>query len=229
MKGRTMKLLLMSLVLALAVVGIAQAGERTVTDNDGDKWVIDTETAATPGAGAGLGAVVGAVGDTIPGYQGHRFDLQIGISAFGIGADDSMNTESAETGATLYYRPATWNRIGANMTWDTVDRSKLDFGLLAGFKLYPDPWSSVIWWCNLDLLPHFIVRTDDTGAPRTSAWSYFPKVGMSVEVPMNTFSFEVGAGAGVPLTLEGINKEAENAALTKLAAGVDVAINFRWR
>lgn len=222
-----MRWILLGLILVLAAPAVA--GEKIIYDNDGNAWVIDTETAATPGAGSGEGALVGEVADTVAAYDNHKFDLQIGITMAGIGSDGNAETETAITAISIFYRPAIWARFGPSLAWDAVDRTQLDLSIPVSFKLFPSPWSSIIWWCNTDVLPHYIVRMGEGPEPRASAWSWVPNVGISIEVPMETFSVEGGVGVGVPLSLEGITEEAENAAINQLALGAEVAFNFRWR
>lgn len=224
--------MLLAVILSLAFAMPSMAGEKIITDNDGNKWVIDTETAATPGAGSGEGAIIGAVSDTLASYDSHKFDLQFAVTAMGAGGDDSSGTETALTGFTFYYRPSGAWRVGAAMAWDTQNRSQVTFGIPVGLKLFPNPWSSVNWWINLNILPLYTIQTSDDpleegDSARLSAWSWVPSAEFSVEFPMGGWSAEIGLGAGVPVSLEGITDEAENNALKKLTASAMFAINWR--
>ncbi len=220
--------------LALAIVAVtatmSYAKEKIITDNDGNKWVIDTATAATPGAGSGEGALVGAVSDTVPAYESHKWDMQFGMTAMSTTAEDSTNAETAVTGLTMFYRPSLAWRIGFSMAWDTVDRSAVTFGLPIGYKLFASPWSSVNWWVGLNVLPTYTVRLEDAGVGlHESPWSWKPGTEFKVEVPMGQWSAEVGLGASVPFSVEGITEESENDAIKKLAGSAIFAINWRLR
>jgi hypothetical protein len=55
-------------------------------------------------------------------------------------------------------------------------------------------------------------------------------VGLSVELPIGesaAWSTEVGAGVGVPVTVEGISDEALNSLVNKVAGAVDFRVNIR--
>lgn len=219
---------LLAVFVAVALTSTPMwAGEKVIYDNDGNRWVVDTETAGTPGAGSGLGALVGAVDDTLDSFQKHKFDLQLGLTAAGVAGDDSSKTETALTGLTLYYRPDGWVRLGAGFTWNTIDRSAFTFSLPIGFKLFPNPWGSVNFWLDTNLLPTYTVRTGETDIVRESAFSWVPSAQFAVEVPMDMWSVEAGIGAGIPVSIEGVTESDVNNAVDKVAAAVQFAINLR--
>lgn len=219
------------LIAAFCAVAIltscpAFAGEKVIRDANGNKWVIDTETAATPGAGSGSGAVIAAVDDTLAGYEKHKIDLQLGLSAVGSAADDSSDTETGLTSFALLYRPVTWFRTGPSVALNMQETSTITFGWPMGFKLNRNPWATYNFWLALDILPKFTVRTDEpVDTSRTSAWSYVPTAEFKIEIPKGVWSLEGGLGVGFPFSLEGVTDEAINNAVKKTILGVNVALN----
>lgn len=226
----------MKWIKTLLVVWVAMAltstpsmsGEKIVRDADGNKWLVDTETEATPGAGSGTGALIGAVDDTLRSFETHKFDLQIGIMAVGQAGDDSSGTETALTSATLYWRPNSWLRLGPQFSWNTVETSTFTFGLPVSFKLFPNPWATYNFWLDLNVLPLFTIRTDDSlEMPRKSAFSWIPAVMFKAEVPMGAWSVEFGLGTAFPFSIEGITDQEANAAVEQVAFGAEAAVNIR--
>jgi hypothetical protein len=203
------------------------AGETTKYDANGNAWLVDEETAATLGAGSGEGAIIGEV------ESRNKFDLQLGLRAVGSTADDDASSESALTGIKGFYRPAAHWRIGGSMQWDTVDRTAIHFTLPLGLQLFPNPWRNQIFWLNANLLPTYTIRTGSTdGLIRSSAWSWVPGASMSIELPMGEtsgWSTEFGAGAGIPITIEGVTDEALNGLVNKVVGSIDFAVNIRFR
>lgn len=217
-------MLAVSVALAQPCVG----AEKKIRDNDGNVWIIDTATKATPGAGSGEGAIIGAASDTLPAYDNHKFDLQIGVNAIGSAADDSSGTEALLTGATLYWRPASWFRVGPSLNWNTADTQKFTLSVPVGFALFPNPWSGVRWWLTANVLPSYTMRTSlDPAEPRENAWTWAPAAEFAVEFPMQLWSVEVGLGAAYPFTIEGVDDSAVNSAIEKVALGANVAVNWR--
>lgn len=221
----TMAVLLVAVILAVPAV----AAPRTVKyDANGDPWFVDPATAATPGAGAAEGDVIA------PAPTRTKIDLQIDVTAAGAGGDNDASSEKVITGLSGLFRPAAWCRIGGKMAWDTTERSQLTLSVPAGIQLFPNPWGNVIFWLNADILPHYTVRTSDDAAdydaPRKNAWSWVPNVGLSMELPIGAdarWSAEVGAGVGVPVTIEGISDEALNGLVNQVAGAVDFSVNIR--
>jgi hypothetical protein len=222
---------LLSVFVAVALTSTPMfAAEKEVRDANGDKWIVDTETEATPGAGSGLGALIGAVDDTLAGFEKHKFDLQLGLTAIGQAGDDSSATESALTSVTLYHRPVPVFRWGPRFSWNTVDNNLFSFSLPMGLKLNRNPWATYNFWLNLDILPTFTVRTDEpVDTSRTSAWSYTPKIAFAAEVPMGPWSIEGDLGVGFPFAIEGVTDDAINSAVKQVGFAAKVAVNIRLR
>lgn len=220
-------------ILILLAVGLLAApcysGEQIRRDANGDKWVVDTRTAGTPGAGAGLGALVAAVTDTLPAVDRHKFDIQIGLTALGVPGDDSLGTETAVTALTLYYRPKTFFRIGPRIGWDLGDNTKVSLGIPMGLKLNADAWDAYNLWLALNVLPTFTIRTGEFGSIRSSAWTYVPSAELRGEIPMGSLSLEGGLGLNTALLLEGVSSPAANDAIKKLGYQAELALNYRWR
>ena len=221
---KTPIMLLLGLLIAFPVF----AANPVKYDANGDPWFVDPATAATPGAGAAEGDVIA------PAPTRTKIDLQIDVTALGAGGDDDASSEKVVTGLAGLFRPAPWARLGAKMAWDTADRSKITLSVPMGAQLFPNPWGNVIFWINADILPHYPVRTssdpDDYDTPRKNAWTWVPNVGLSMELPIGAeaqWSAEVGAGVGVPVTIEGINDQALNSLVDQVAGAVDFSINIR--
>ncbi len=223
---RWIKLLFVAVVAATLMVLPAESATKKY-DANGNAWNIDEATADTPGAGSGEGAVIDQV------EVRNKFDLQLALRAIGSTADDDMSTESALAGITGFYRPSPRWRIGASMLWDAVDNSAIHFTIPFSLQLFPNPWRNQIFWINANLFPIFTVRTGDgDDFIRSSAFSWIPSAGMSVELPMGetaSWSTEFGVGAGLPVTVEGISDAALNSAVNSVAGMADFKINFRFR
>lgn len=223
------KLTFLALIAAFMLPITAQA-ETTVIDNLGRKWVIDEATAATPGAGSGLGEIVGLESAELPSYEQHMIDLQFQLGATGTEGDDTLSTENAVVGFTLFYYAADWLKIGPQIGTTLGEGSKMiDFSVPVEFILFPDPFSSVIWKFRANVFTYTVTTSDDVTMPIKSAWSFDPAGSFVVEVPMGAYSVDFGAGVSYPFSIMGVTDEELNNAVKKATAGVAVSINYRMR
>jgi hypothetical protein len=69
----------------------AVAGTKTMKDVQGHRYAVDTNTQITPGAGSGLGALIGDAIDTTALYVQHDWDLSFGFQ--GTGANNDSGEE----------------------------------------------------------------------------------------------------------------------------------------
>jgi len=76
---------------ALLVASPAVAGTKTMKDVQGHRYAVDAETQITPGAGSGLGALIGDAIDTTALYIQHDWDLSFGFQ--GTGSNDDSGEE----------------------------------------------------------------------------------------------------------------------------------------
>ncbi len=222
----------LGLIVALALIAVGvptDAKPNTIRyDSNGNPWRIDPETAATLGAGSGEGAVIGEIETRT------KFDLQISLTAAGSSGDEDSKSETALTGIKAYYRPSPVWRMGGSMKWDLVDQTRITFGLPISMQIKPNEWRDQIFWLNFDVLPSFTIRTGEGEGDfiRESAWSWVPKAGVSMELPMGekaAWSTEIGLGAGIPVTLEGVSDEALNSLVGSIVGSANFAINVRFR
>lgn len=73
---------------ALLCSSPAIAGTKMVKDVQGHKYLVDEATAITPGAGSGLGAIVGDAADTTALYVQHDWDITAGFEATGTDGEE---------------------------------------------------------------------------------------------------------------------------------------------
>lgn len=223
-------LAIMAFVFLSPAPGMAQDGEKTyITDNMGRKWEIDPTTAATSGAGAGLGEVIGEA-ETVP-WAGHMFDVTFGLTAVGTATDDTSSTEQALGELGVYYIPKTesgWIAIGLLMGKSTTGTNELTFRPDFRFTLFPDPFSSFRWNVHASVFS-YTVQTGEVDGPRMSAWSTVPKIMFGVEVPRGPYSIEFGLGAAYPFSIQGITDEELNSAVDNAMLAGNVTINWRQR
>jgi len=223
---------LLAVTVAVALLAPAAFPKTYKIDNLGRKWLVDEETAATPGAGAGEGAVIGLADEVEPGFNRHMIDLQFGLSATGVAADDSAATEQAVTTVTLQWYPPTssgWLKLGPRVSLASAQQGQLTFSLPITAYLFPDPFSTFKWGVELNVLPSLSVITDPNKEfeIRESAWNYVPALEFFAEVPMGSWSFQVGVGGGFPVQLQGVSDEALNSSINQATFGVGGQVNWR--
>ena len=84
-------------IIVIGILGVllaaspVSAGTKTMKDVQGHRYAVDTNTQITPGAGSGLGALIGDAIDTTALYVQHDWDLSFGFQ--GTGANNDSGEE----------------------------------------------------------------------------------------------------------------------------------------
>lgn len=227
---RTLALLLVSVLLA----GQAWAQEtKIVRDNLGRKHLVDVKTLQTPGAGGELGTIEAAIiDDTNPlAWDGHMFDVAIGLSAVGVAGDDSAATESAITALGVYWIPNTesgWFAIGPRASWSLSNTEEVTFEIPARITLWPDPYSAYRWNLHFSAFS-YTIRTGAGDVPRESAWSFAPSLSVGWEIPRGAYSIEFAAGATYPFSIQGVTDADVNSAVDEAQLRGQVTVYWRQR
>lgn len=223
---KCIKTLLAAFVAIALTTTPCTSEDKYVEDNLGRKWLVDPTTASTPGAGSGMGALIGLIDSDQPGYMNHMVDLQI-IHTIQGGAD-STGSQSI-TGFTVFYYPKTWLKVGPSVKKVLgSERDLLEFGVPVSIALTKDPFSDVLWRVNASLFSYTVDIGDDP-QPVESPFSVRPALMFAIEVPMGHYSVEFCAGGEYPLSILGATEQEANAQVKKLTTGVAAAFNYRLR
>ena len=173
----------------------------------------------------GGGELLGAASVMPQGVQPAMFDLGLTLGAVGSN-DETALSESAIVGASLWWYPNVsetkkWLLIGARVNWDTGDRGRVEFSLAPDFMPFSDEGSNLLWHVIVDVLPHYVVRTE-VNEFSSSAWTWKPGTTIAIEYPMGNYGILVGGSMSRMVSEEGYTESQR----TEIGAGAQIRMRL---
>jgi hypothetical protein len=169
--------------------------------------------------------LLGAASVLPQGVPPSMFDLGLTLGAVGSN-DETSSSEAAIVGASLWYYPNVsdtkkWLLVGARASWETGDRGRVEFSLVPDFLPFSNETSSLLWHFIVDVLPHYVVRTE-ANEYSSSAWTWKPGATVAIEYPMGNYGILVGASMNRMMSEEGYTE----AQRTEIGAGAQVRLRL---
>ena len=210
-----MKTLAIALLLCFLALP-ASARPVKVTDNLGRQVWVDQATLETPGAGSGLGSVIGPVATLPP--DSHMFDLQIAV--------DGSQAQAA-TGFTVFYYAAPTFKLGFRAARDLETAQVYRLSVPMDLLLWYDPFDRFLVHVGLDPFTYTVYGRDRPQIQ--SAVSVDPRLSFAVEVPMGRYSIQADVGLAYVVSLLGSTDETAGSHVKDTILSGGLAFNWRLR
>lgn len=194
----------MGFIGALLASSPASAAEKTVRDNLGHRYGVDAKTQLTPGAGSGLGALIGDAVDTSAIFVQHDWDVSITTGATGSN-NDSGQEEAMLLGLGVWKYVAKNAAIGIEVLRPDVAVPEV-IAIQPTARLYIgwNPTSSFTKGVKASIF-RWEQAVGDNDRLEGGAFSLMPTLIPYLEFPMKEMALQVGAGVRDVMTEQSID------------------------